>query len=208
MTTSCGVCDRALEHGYLCPGDTLALAKRLDRLPALSGRLSASLAPTVRAPAERVSTGRFGPSSPVNDAALELWYGGMACVLERWRSDIQSWKGWGEPAIEGGVERRVLVATRWICMSLEWIAAEYPSAGDLAREVKELEGAASSILGEGEDRGRRIGQCVAIDPSGVICGAVLRHRTGETRIVCPWCTCVYGPDDFLMLRHFQPHEAA
>jgi hypothetical protein len=205
----CGLCDRPLEYGCLCPGDTLALAKRLERLPALAARLGESLAPVTRAPAERVSAGRPGPSSPVNESALDLWYGGMACVLERWRSDVQAWRGWGEPVIEAGVARRIRVAARWLGMSLEWIAAEYPSAGDLAREVRALEGEALSVLGEGPDRGRRIGACVAVvDREGAACGAPLRHHSGETSLVCPWCACVYGAEDFLMLRHFQPADTS
>jgi hypothetical protein len=201
----CGLCERPLEYGHLCPGDTLALAKRLERLPALAARLATSLAPVTRAPAERVSAGRPGPSSPVNESALDLWYGGMACVLERWRSDVQAWRGWGEPVIEAGVDRRIKVAARWLGMSLEWIAAEYPSAGDLAREVRALEGEALSVLGEGDDRGRRIGQCVTIvGADGAVCGAPLRHRAGETSLVCPWCEYVYEADEFLMLHHFQP----
>ncbi|GAA5033053.1 hypothetical protein [Streptomyces siamensis] len=205
MSTTCGLCERQLEGGYLCPGDTLALAERLDRLPTLCTRLSAALAPVVRGATERVSTGHPGPSAPVNEDALDLWYGGMACVLERWRSDVQAWRGWGEPVVEGSVDRRIMAAARWLGMSLEWIAAEYPSAGDLAREVRELEGAALSILGEGEDRGRRIGKCVAVvDREGAACGGPIRHHRGETRLVCPWCECVYEASDFLMLAHFQP----
>lgn len=204
----CGLCDRQLEHGYLCPGDTLALAERLERMPKLYAALAGFLAPAGASPGERVSVSRVEPGLPVNEAVLDLRYGGMALVLESWRSDVQAARGWGEPAIEGSVDRRVLVAARALSMNLEWIAASYPAAGDLAREVCELEGAALSIVGALPDRGRRIGQCVAVDASEVVCGAVLRHRAGETRIVCPWCTCVYEARDFLMLAQFQPKESA
>ncbi|MEV8031409.1 hypothetical protein [Streptomyces sp. NPDC086182] len=203
----CGLCERPLEYGYLCPGDTLALVERLQRLPALAGRLSGALAPVTRGAVERVSAGHPGPSSPLNESALNLWYGGMASVLERWRSDVQSWRGWDQPVIERNVDRRILVAARWLGMNVEWIAAEYPSAGDLAKAVRALEGEALSVLGEGDDRGRRIGQCVAIvGPDGAVCGAPLRHRSGETSLVCQWCKYVYEAGDFLMLRHFQPAE--
>ncbi|MGW2226818.1 hypothetical protein [Streptomyces formicae] len=208
MSAECGLCERQLEHGFLCPGDTLALGERLERIPKLYEALGAFLAPGARPVSDRVSSGHATPPLPVNEAVLDLRYGGIALVLESWRSDVQRSRGWGEPAIEGSVERRVLAASRWLGMSLEWIAASYPAAGDLAREVREMEGAALSILGVLPDRGRRIGQCVAVDPSGVICGAVLRHYTGQTRIVCPWCTCVYESRDFANLHLLQPDEAA
>lgn len=205
----CGLCERELEHGCLCPGDTLALAERLDRLPKLYTALAGFLAPAARGGAERVSAGHVAPALPVNEAALDLRYGGMVCVLERWRSDVQAVRGWGQPAIEAGMERRLLVAARWLGMSLDWIAANYPPAGDLAREVRDLEGAGLSIIGALPDRGRRIGQCVAVvDREGAVCGATIRHQRGETKLVCPWCECVYESTDFLMLRHFQPSESA
>ncbi|MFB7289006.1 hypothetical protein [Actinacidiphila glaucinigra] len=206
MTPQCGLCDTEIEAGYLCQGDTLALAGRLERLPILSGRLSISLMPVARGLTERVSSGHAGPSLPVNEAALELWYGGMATVLEKWRIDIQAWKRWGRPELKVNVDQRIIDACRWISMNLEWLAIEYPAAGDLAREVRQLEGAALSVLGERPDgdRGRRIGQCVAAFPDGSVCGAVLRHRPQETRLVCPWCQCVYEARDFANLAALQP----
>lgn len=206
---TCGLCERQLEHGYLCPGDTLALAERLDRLPKLYVALEAFLSPATHGGAERVSNSHVTPALPVNEAVLDLRYGGIAFVLERWRSDVQAARGWGQPAIEPNMGRRVLASSRGLSMNLEWIAACYPSAGDLAREVRELEGAGLSIIGALPDRGRRIGQCVAtVDKAGTACGAVLRHHRGETSLVCPWCRCVYGPEDFLTLHHFQPKQSA
>lgn len=209
MTASCGLCERDLEHGTLCPGDALALAERLERMPKIYAALAGFLTPAARASAEFVSRSHAGASLPVDEAVLDLRYGGIALVLEGWRSDVQRVRGWGEPAITGDIEERVLRAARWIGMELSWIAAAYPAAGDLAREIRELEGAALSIVGALPERGRRIGNCIAVDSSGVICGAVLRHQRGETRVVCPWCHCVYqGEQDLLLLLHYQPKEPA
>lgn len=208
MTAACGQCCRDLEAGYLCAGCTLALAERLDRMPKVYAALAGFLTPTARSSAEFVSHGHAGSSLPVDEAVLDLRYGGIALVLEGWRSDVQRVRGWGEPAVVGDVEERVRRAARWIGMELPWIADCYPAAGDLAREVRELEGAALSIVGAVPDRGRRIGNCVAVDASGVVCGAVLYHRRGETRLVCPWCSCVYEARDFLKLKALQPEEAA
>jgi hypothetical protein len=205
----CGLCERGLDAGYLCPGDTLALGERLERMPKLYAALAGFLSPAARATTEFVSRSHAEPGLPVDEAVLDLRYGGIALVLEGWRSDVQRVRGWGEPAITGDVEERVRRAARWIGMELPWIAAAYPAAGDLAREVRELEGAALSIVGALPDRGRRIGQCVAVDSSGVICGAVIRHQPGQTKLVCDWCHCVYGTEqDWLLLLHHQPKEPA
>lgn len=206
MTASCGLCERDLEHGYLCPGDVLALAERLERMPRLYDALAGFLSPAVHSSTEFVSIRLTEAPLPVDEAVLDLRYGGIALVLESWRSDVQRARGWGEPAVEGSVEGRVRRAARWLGMELEWIAASYPAAGDLAREIRELEGAALSIVGAVPDRGRRIGQCVAVDTSGVVCGAVIRHQRWQTRLVCDWCGCVYEAKDFLTLAQLQPAE--
>jgi hypothetical protein len=177
-------------------------------MPKIYSALAGFLSPAGRASHRvRLPQPRVEPKLPVDEAVLDLRYGGIALVLEGWRSDVQSVRGWGEPAITGDVEERVHRAARWLGMELAWIADSYPAAGDLAAEIRELERSALSIVGALPDRGKRIGNCVAVDASGVICGAVLRHRDGETRLVCPWCTCVYESRDFLMLKTLQPEEA-
>lgn len=204
----CGLCDAELPDGYLCPGDTLGLAERLTQLPKLYEALGAFLAPAVRPAGERVSSGRAEPPLPVNTTVLDLRYGGIALVLESWRADVQAARGWGQPAVEGSIERRVLAAARGLGLQLEWIAASYPAAGDLAREVRELVGAARSIVDPRDDeRGRRIGQCVTQLADGTVCGTALRQQPGQACIVCPWCTYTYGPSDYLMLRDLQPDTA-
>ncbi|MFM9672738.1 hypothetical protein [Streptomyces galilaeus] len=206
---TCGLCERDLEAGHLCPGDTLALGERLDRMPKLYAALAGFLAPAARGTTDRVTSSHANPGLPVDEAVLDLRYGGIALVLEGWRSDVQRVRGWGEPAITGDVEERVRRAARWLGMEMPWIAGAYPAAGDLAREVRELEGAALSIVGALPDRGRRIGQCVSVDSSGVICGAVIRLLPGQTKLVCDWCRCVYATEqDWLLLLHHQPAESA
>jgi len=209
VTAACGLCERQIEHGYLCPGDTLALAERLDRMPKLYAALAGFITPAARGGAERVSRGHAGSTLPVDETVLDLRYGGIALVLEGWRSDVQRVRGWGEPAIVGDVEERVKRAARWLGMELEWIAAAYPAAGDLAREVREMERAALSIVGALPERGRLLGQCVNSDQSGVLCGAPIRHQPGQSRLVCEWCHCVYSSEqDWLLLLHHQPEATA
>jgi hypothetical protein len=203
----CGLCERDLEHGYLCPADTRALGERLERLPKAYTALGAFLAPTGHPGAERVSSGHAAATLPVNEAVLDLRYGGIALVVEGWLSAVQEARGWGQPAISGTIEERVRRAARSLLANLEWITSSYPAAGDLASEVREMEGAALSIVGAVPDRGRRIGQCVAVDSAGVVCGATIRHQPGEIRLVCPWCRTTYGPEEWLTLKHYQPSGA-
>ena len=209
MTASCGLCDRDLEHGYLCSGDALALAERLERMPKLYDALAGFLSPAARGASEAVTRNHGVATLPVDEAVLDLRYGGIALVLESWLSAVQEARGWGAPASEGSPEGRVRRAARSLLANLEWVAAAFPAAGDLAAEVREMEGAALSIVGALPERGRRIGYCVSSDASGVLCGAVIRHMPGQTKLVCDWCQCVYESEqDWLLLLHSQPKEVA
>ncbi|WP_416983523.1 hypothetical protein [Streptomyces sp. T028] len=211
MTASCGVCERDLEHGYLCEGDVNALAGRLERLPALFEELAVHLVPRQSGLGEHVSSGPAGSRSPLNEDVIDLRSGGIALVLESWRADVQRvrWPHHGAPPVEGRMGRRVAVACRWLGMELEWIAANYPAAGDLAREVREMEGAALSIVGDPPPRPQRIGLCIAVtDDEGTVCGAVLTRLPGGP-VRCRWCGTAYQTEqDLLLLRHYQPKDAA
>jgi hypothetical protein len=209
VSASCGLCERDLEHGFLCPGDVAALAQRLERLPKLYAALEGFLVPAGQPGGERVSRGHAGSVLPVNEAVLDLRYGGIVLVVEGWLSAVQEARGWGQPAVAGTVEDRVRRAARSLLANLEWIAAAYPAAGDLAAELREMEGAALSIVGALPERGRRIGQCVASVAGGEACGAVIYRRPGETAICCKWCGTAYvTPQDWARLKHFQPKDAA
>lgn len=209
MTAVCGLCEREIPDGYLCPADVRALGERLERLPLAYKALGAFLAPAGHPGGERVSSGHAGSVLPVNEAVLDLRYGGIALVVEGWLSAVQEARGWGEPAIGGSIEDRVKRAARSLYANLEWISAAYPAAGDLASEIREMERACLSIVGALPERGRRVGQCVSVDSSGEICGAVIWHRPGEMTLVCPWCHCVYSTaQDWALLAHYQPRESA
>lgn len=206
----CGLCERELERGYLCGGCVLRTAGRLDRLPALFEELAVHLVPRRTGFGEHVSAGPAGPRSPLNEDVIDLRQGGIVLVLESWRADVQRvrWPNHGAPAIEGGMDRRVMAACRWLGMELEWIATEYPAAGDLAREVREMEGAALSIVGEPPPRPQRLGLCVNVTDDGTACGAVISRLPGGP-VRCRWCRVEYRTEqDLLLLRHYQPKDAA
>ncbi|MFF9582469.1 hypothetical protein [Streptomyces achromogenes] len=215
--TTCGLCEQQLEHGYLCPSCTLATTERLDRMPKLWSALSAFLAP-----GSRPQYGRTSPAEaplPVRETVLSLRAaGGIAGVLEDWRSAMQADRGWGSPVIPAAVERRVLVAARALSINMEWISASWPAAGAMAAEVRALERDVLSIV-DPEDpderraqRGIPIGYCVAQVGVGAggdpeVCGAVLRSYPGQAVVTCPWCGAAYGPADYLVLKELQPEIA-
>lgn len=210
----CGLCEQQLEHGYLCPGCTLATTQRLDRMPRLWAALEAFLAPGNSGSPQYGHTSPVEAPLPVRENVLSLRAaGGIAGVLEDWRSAMQADRGWGPPAIPADVGRRVTVAARALSINIEWIASSWPMAGAMATEVRDLERDVLSIV-DPEDpderrarRGTRIGHCVAAFPDGEVCGAVLRSYPGQATVTCQWCGTAYGPRDYMLLKSLQPEAA-
>jgi len=207
VTASCGLCERQLEHGYLCPGCTLGTVRRLDRMPRMYDALAAFLHPGGRRP----EMGRSRPAEaplPIVEPAFNLrGPGGIVGVLEDWRSAMQADRGWGEPAIEGDTARRVAVAARALSINLDWVAAAWPMAGAFAEEIRDLERDVGSIVNPPEPS-LRLGNCPAVYEDGIVCGAVLRVPAGTARVECAWCGTVYPPESWLVLRSLQTGEAA
>ncbi|MGP4084157.1 hypothetical protein [Streptomyces sp. KR55] len=203
----CGLCEQQLEHGYLCPGCTRATTERLDRMPKLWEALAAFLAPGGGVSPQYGRTRAVEAPLPVRENTLNLRAaGGIAGVLEDWRAAMQSDRGWGPPAIPAAVDRRVAVAARALSMNMDWIAAEWPEAGEFATEIRSLEGDVLSIVDPKDpaEEGVRRGYCVAQFEDGEVCGAVLRSYPGEATMTCRWCSTQYGPEDYLMLKQLQP----
>ncbi|MFJ6561880.1 hypothetical protein ACIQMV_18865 [Streptomyces sp. NPDC091412] len=204
--STCELCDRAAS-GYLCNRHREQLAARLLELPALYREVGECLVPRRSGWGEIVATkSAAGPRSPINEDVLDTVHLGRATeVIHSWRADVRRlrWPHRGAPP-----PARLEADCRWLAQELDWIVAQYPAAGDLAREVAELNGQARSIVGDPEPQPQRIGACVALVGEGVVCGAVISRLPGETRLICRWCGTVYGPEDYLMLHHFQPADSA
>uniref|UniRef100_A0AAU2A2W9 Uncharacterized protein n=1 Tax=Streptomyces sp. NBC_00093 TaxID=2975649 RepID=A0AAU2A2W9_9ACTN len=204
----CGLCERELEHGYLCPRDTLVLAGRLDQLPVLADELVECLVPRRGGWGEIVATrGAAGPRSPINEDVLDLMQSNrVGEIVHSWRVDVQRerWPHHAPPPPDG-----LATDSRWLGMELDWIAAEYPAAGDLAREVRALEAELRSLVGDPVPRRQRLGLCVAVtDDKGTVCGAMLSRLPGGP-VRCRSCRTEYRSEqDFLLLRHYQPKESA
>ncbi|MEU2062882.1 hypothetical protein [Streptomyces sp. NPDC013455] len=205
----CGLCEQPIETGYLCPRHTVRLAERLAELPTLYAEVAECLVPRRHSWGDIIATkGAAGPQSPLNEDVLDTVSTARAAeVVRLWRVDVQRvrWPHHGAPA-----PAPLAADCRWLAMELDWIAAHYPAAGDLAREVSDLETQARAVVGDPVPKRKTIGQCIAVtDDQGTVCGSDITHRAGESRLVCPKCGCVYeGQTDLLLLLHYQPRQTA
>lgn len=204
---ACEICEEAAD-GYLCRRHQQQLAVRLGDLPTLYAEVGECLVPRRSGWGEIATRGAAGPCSPLDEDVLDTVNVVRAGeVMHLWRVDVQRvrWPQHEAPAPAG-----LAGDCRWLGMELDWIVANYPAAGDLAREVRELEAAARSIVGDPPPRPQRLGTCVAAtDDEGGVCGAVISRLPGQTRLTCRWCGTVYATDqDWLLLLALQPSEAA
>jgi hypothetical protein len=182
-------------------------------MPGLYEALAGFLQPGGRRP-ESGRTQAVEASLPVRESVVNLrGPGGIVGVLEGWRSAMQEHRGWGEPVLEGDIARRVMVAARALSINLDWIAACWDVAGQLAGVVRQLVREATAVVDPDDPdelrirRGEPIGQCVAGLGGEDVCGAELRSYPGQAAVACGWCGTVYQPRDYLMLKQLQPNAA-
>jgi len=204
----CVLCERDLEDGYLCPQDTVRLAARLDELPTLYDEVGECLVPRRATWGEIIATrGAAGPQSPVNEDVLDTVNATAAAALvHSWRVDVQRVR-WPQHAAPPPAP--LAADCRWIAMELEWIAAHYPAAGDLAREIRDLEAQARQIVGDPVPRRQHLGVCIAVtDGQGTVCGADLSRLPGGP-VRCRRCGTGYRSEqDLWLLHHYQPRQTA
>lgn len=193
---TCLLCD---EHdamgGYLCPGCTKATVVRLECLPALYDGLLPFLTPGSGSGQGRGAKPVYAPL-PVAEQILDLrGPGGMVGVVEDWLSSVRDARRMRQPVPAGSVEARLKAAAAGLIVNMPWIAVSWPEAGTFAGEIRDLTGSVRSIIAPepSVDRGRRIGNCPAMDPSGTLCGAVLWLPRGEKAVRCEWCDTRYPP---------------
>ncbi|MFE5217493.1 MULTISPECIES: hypothetical protein [unclassified Streptomyces] len=201
--SACELCGEAAAGRYLCERHAVRLARQLDELPTLYSEVGECLVPRRAGGGDIVATkSAAGPRSPLNEDVLDtVNWGRAAEVVHLWRVDVQRerWPQHGAPA-----PAPFAADCRWLAMELEWIADYYPAAGEMAREVGELETMARSVVGDPAPRRQRLGTCVAVSAEGVVCGAVISRLPGQTRVQCQWCQYVYETGlDWIRLQHFQ-----
>jgi hypothetical protein len=198
----------ATDGRYLGERETKRLTERLADLPTLYGEVDQCLVPRRSGWGDIIATkGAAGPRSPLNESVLdEVNTVRAAEVLQSWRVDVQRvrWPHHSPPPAYD-----LAANCRWLAMEVEWIAANYPAAADLAREVATLEAQARDLVGDPIPRRKTVGQCIAVtDDQGTVCGADITHRAGESRLKCHACQTVYaGQTDLLLLLHYQPDAA-
>ncbi|MEV6124862.1 hypothetical protein AB0M23_30880 [Streptomyces sp. NPDC052077] len=204
---TCSLCPRAVD-GYLCGRHRDKLSAQLRGLPELYAEVGECLVPRRSGWGEIVATrGAAGPRSPIDEDILDTVNWAVASeVIHSWRTDIRRlrWphRGSTPPA-------RLDADCRWLVQELDWIVAQYPPAGELAREVWTLDQQARSVVGDPAPRPQAFGSCVAQLSSGIICGAAISRLPGQTRITCPRCGYPYeNEQDWLALLRFQPGAAA
>lgn len=207
MRPICGLCERDLAQGHLCHSCACALAERLERLPDLDSELIHCLIPR-RSWGDIVATkSAAGPRSPIDETVLdELTSGHMTAVIHSWRVDVQRerWPQHAAPPPAG-----LAADCRWLVMELDWIIEHYAAAGDLAREVRELEARARSLVGDPIPRLQTLGTCVAEHADGKVCGATIKRLPSETSVRCRTCGYTYTTAlDWMRLQHLQPDESS
>ncbi|MGI5443368.1 hypothetical protein ACQEV4_40340 [Streptomyces shenzhenensis] len=207
--SACEMCGDNVVSRYLCGRHAAQLTKRLTELPTLYDEVAECLVPRRSGWGEIVATkAAAGPRSPVNEDILDTVNTARAAeVMHSWRVDVQRvrWPTHGAPPYDG-----LAADCRWLGMELEWIAANYPAAGDLAREVRDLETQARTIVGDPAPRAQQLGTCVAVtDDQGAVCGAAISRLPGQTRVRCRQCHTVYESAlDWAQFQHYQPAQSA
>lgn len=207
--TDCLLCEQPDNtDGYLCPGCTKATVGRLLALPGLYDELLPFLAPGSGGTATRRAAAVSAPL-PVSEIVLSLrGPGGIVGVAEDWVAAVRAARIMQPSAPVGSVATRLHAAVRELVGHMPWIAVSWPDAGLFAAEIRDLGRDIASIIDPSDhsDRGTRIGACPAVDASGVICGAILRHYTGTKALACDWCGCTYPPATWPGLKAWIEHD--
>ncbi|WP_241778553.1 hypothetical protein [Streptomyces sp. AcH 505] len=196
-----------MEDGYLCLGCVKDLRVRLESWPTLYTGLALFLAPGTGGGQGRGAKPAYGPM-PVSEDILDLrGPGGLVGVAEGWVSAIRRDRRMTALAPQGGVEGRLGAAVAQLLGHLPWVAVSWPDAGAFAADVREVTRSVSSIFVPPPDRGRRLGNCPALNNDGSLCGAVLRLHQGAKVSSCPWCGASWPPATWAQLKVWQDEDA-
>ncbi|MCY0961547.1 hypothetical protein [Streptomyces sp. H27-H5] len=206
--TACCVCEGDAEGGYLCRSCTATTVGRLHGLPGRYNDLLPFLTPGNGGQGGRRSVAVSAPL-PVSEPVLSLrGPGGIVGVVEDWVAAVRAARGMRAANPVGAVPTRLSAAVRELVGHMPWISVSWPNAGLFAEEIRDLDRDIASIVdpGDRDDCGMRLGTCPAVDVSGMICGAVLRHRPGAKVVTCDWCGCTYPPATWPGLKTWIEHD--
>jgi hypothetical protein len=207
----CTLCKKTtLEHGSLCPDCTRTTLDHLHRLPRMWASLEAWLTPGASGPAQYGGRVRRAEAPlPLSEEVLDLRAaGGIVGVLEDWHTAVCDARGLLAPARAVSLQGRIAAAAAALADQIHFIAL-WEHGGLLAREVSRLVDRVRAVVRPGRALDEPpeptfLGRCIAaVDEDGTVCG----HRlyADMTRPVqCALCLCLYPPDTWLALRHYQP----
>lgn len=204
----CTLCKQHLVHGALCATCTLDTLGYLRRLPRLWTALEAWLVPGVTGGAQYGGRVRHAEAPlPLDSEVLNLRAaGGIVGVLEDWRDAVRETRGLPEWERIGSLAHRVTSAGTYLAGQIHFIAL-WDQGAQLGREVRQLTERVERVIDPEPAPDRKqpflVGYCIAVDPSGIVCGTRIHARV-DRAVQCEWCLCLYPPDTWLQLRHFQP----
>jgi hypothetical protein len=205
----CTLCKtHRIEYGTLCPACTLDTEDRLVRLPRMWASLEAWLIPSARGTAQYGGRVRQPEAPlPLDPEVLALRSaGGIVGILEDWHTAVRDVRDLPAPARAGSLAHRVRDAAFGLAGHIHFIAL-WEQGPQLGREVRGLVDRVRRAVqpDEAEEKGRPefLGYCIAVDASGVICGARIPAAV-DRPVQCTWCLCPYPPSTWLDLRRLQP----
>ncbi|WP_330349610.1 hypothetical protein [Streptomyces sp. NBC_00582] len=204
----CTLCKQhALEYGYLCPECALTTINRLTLLPRMWASLEPWLTPGTSGTAQYGGRVRRAEAPlPLDTEVLDLRSaGGIAGVLEDWRDAVWETRSRPVPARSGALANRIRTAAAQLVGEIYFIAL-WEQGGSLAHEIRRLVDRVRAVVDQGDRDPQQhtfLGYCIAVDPSGIVCGRRLVADMART-VQCDWCLCQYPPDTWLTLRRYQP----
>ncbi|MFF5001735.1 hypothetical protein ACFY3G_02810 [Streptomyces phaeochromogenes] len=205
----CTLCrTEPLRHGTLCGACALDTLAHIRRLPRMWSGLEAWLAPGSTGSAQYGGRVRHAEAPlPLNAEVLTLRAaGGIAGVLEDWRDAVRDARGLPEWERIGSLAHRVTGAAEYLAGQIHFIAL-WEQGPQFGREMRQMVDRVQRLVqpDEAEAKGQPefLGYCIAVYPSGVICGARI-PAVVDRPVQCGWCLCPYPPETWLQLRHFQP----
>lgn len=205
----CTLCKtNTLRYGTLCTTCTTDTLAHIRRLPRMWSALEDWLIPGVKGGAQYGGRVRKAEAPlPLDAEVLTLRAaGGITGVLEDWADAVRDARDRPEQERIGSLAHRVAYASSYLAGQIHFIAL-WEQGPQLGREVSQLvervERHVQPALPEEKRRPEFLGYCVAVDPSGVICGARI-PLVLDRPVECEWCGCPYPPSTWLQLRHFQP----
>lgn len=205
----CTLCTKhTLRYGTLCSVCTLDTLTHIRRLPRMWDALEDWLTPGVKGGAQYGGRVRQAEAPlPLDAEVLTLRAaGGITGVLEDWVDAVRDARDLPGHERIGSLAHRVTTAAGYLSAQIHFIALweQGPQLGrELGQLVQRVERHVQPALPEEKNRPAFLGYCIAVDPSGVVCGARIPMAV-DRPVQCEWCLCPYPPETWLQLRHFQP----